>query len=192
MVRKQSDTEDAALLQKALRDSAVFDQFLSRFGPFVLRTARRFVQTEQDAEDVTQTVFFRVFRSGERFRGACSVTTWLYRITKNAALDLRRAEARAPLTADGEEPDAEMADPDPQNDPERELLRRERADALRHAITLLPDEQREVFLLREGEGLSYEEIAERVPCEIGTVRSRLARARKKLCKILEAGNFFEN
>ena len=142
----------------------------------------------QDAEDLTQEAFLKAYRSLGAFRGESKFSVWLYRIVSNVCLDHLRREGRRPSVSlstedeDGEESEREI--PDQRLSPERLLEQKLTREALQKGLRALPDEQRQILLLRELRGLSYEEIGEILTLEPGTVKSRLFRARKRLCEIL--------
>jgi RNA polymerase sigma-70 factor, ECF subfamily len=152
--------------------------------------ARWLTRTQADAEDVLQEAVLRAFRSFDRLRPA-NPRAWLLRIVRNCCYDLRERHERGAETALEEEtlpPDA--ASPVlglASESPEARLLRIADGQALEAALRALPPEYREVFLLREVEGLSYKEIAEVAGVPIGTVMSRLSRARAQLRVLLAAG-----
>ena len=184
--------EAAQLLSASARgDAGAFARFFDEYGTYVFRIARRYCATGEDAEDVTQEVFLRVFRSAGSFRGESAPETWLYRITKNASLDLFRKQARHADETEADPEAPEPVDPDPSMRPEEALLRKERYETLQKAIGELPEEYREALLLKEEGGLSYEQIASVLDCPLGTVRSRISRARSRLCELLDGGNFFD-
>jgi RNA polymerase sigma-70 factor (ECF subfamily) len=152
--------------------------------------ARWLTRSQADAEDVLQESTLRAFRSYDSVRPA-SLRAWLLRIVRNRCYDLRKEREREPIES-GLDVDALSEDADssvvalPAESPEARLLRLGDGDALRHALLALPAEFREVFLLREVEGLAYKEIAEVASVPIGTVMSRLSRARAQL-RVLLAG-----
>jgi len=161
----------------------------------VYNLALRMVSNEQDAYDISQEAFIKAFRSLDSFRGDSKFSVWLYRLTSNLCLDFLRSKKRnnvVSLTAYSPDEDecAELEIPDERFSPENELEKKELKTAVNSALSKLPEDQREILLLRELHGLSYDEIAEELSLEPGTVKSRIFRARKRLCKILLSdGNF---
>ena len=147
----------------------------------------------QDAEDLAQEAFLKAYRSLGAFRGESKFSVWLYRIVSNVCLDHLRREGRRPTVSlhtedeDGEESEREI--PDQRLSPERLLEQKLTREAVQKGLRELPEEQRQILLLREIRGLSYEEIGEILSLEPGTVKSRIFRARKRLCAfLLQEGN----
>ena len=137
--------------------------------------------SHHDAEEVTQTAFLKAWQSIRSFQGKAAFSSWLYRLTVNAAIDLLRQRRAPALSLD--DPDLPpLADEDP--GPEEASLAAERRRLLWQAIDRLPEAQRTPLVLREMEGLSYREIAQVLDLEEGTVKSRLARARLLLRRLL--------
>ena len=173
-------------------DQNAFARLVERYTGMVYNLAVQRVGNHHDAEDLTQSVFFKVWQALPNFRGDAAFSTWLYRMTVNAATDHLRQKGRreAPLSLD--DPDLpQTADLTP--GPAEAVQKKERQEALVQAIHALPDQARTVLLLREFEGLSYEEIAQALELPLGTVRSRLARARTALAKNLrEQGNLWDD
>jgi RNA polymerase sigma-70 factor (ECF subfamily) len=160
---------------------------LSRFESSVLvhldsahNLARWLLRSEHDAQDVVQEACLRAFRAFDTFRGATDGRCWLLAIVRNTCctfLDRNRKDAPAPLT---DEDIDHLESDEHESDPQRLLIRRADAEQIRGAIEQLPPEFREAIILRELEGLSYKEISSITGVPIGTVMSRLARARKRL------------
>ncbi len=161
----------------------------------VYNLALKLTGNEQDAFDMSQEAFIKAYSSLDSFRGDSRFSVWLYRLTTNVCLDFMRASARRQHGSlsfeqeDGEET-VELEIPDDRFSPERLAERRELRDALARGMKLLPEGYRVILFLREIDGLSYEEIGQALAMEKGTVKSRIFRARKRLCEILMAdGNF---
>lgn len=176
----------------AAGDQGAFGLLVEQYEKPVYHQALRLLSHPEDAADVTQEVFLKAWRSLPAFQGESSFSTWLYRLTNNAAIDLLRRERkrRGDTSLDGEEglPGDLAADPAPT--PEQALERRELSRAVEDGLSRLSDEHRQVLVLREINGLSYDEIAQVLGLSPGTVKSRLARARLALAKILrQTGNF---
>ena len=176
--------DDAELVRRARAgDAGAFGELVSRYQTRILRLVRGMVP-EHDAEDVAQDAFLKAFRKLDEFDERARFYTWLYRIASNAALDWRKREryrrhADLPSTPEGED-----AVPDAGPSPRTAAQRGELAAAIDRAVERLPDHYREIVVLREVEGLSYEEIAEVLRISKGTVESRLFRARERLRRVL--------
>ena len=134
----------------------------------------------EDAQEVAQEAFLAAWRGLPRFRGQCRFSSWLYKLTANAAVDHLRREKRRPAAVP-----REPADP---HTPQEELERRELHRAVQQALDRLTPEHREVLLLRQMQGLSYQEIGAALSLEEGTVKSRISRAKRQLRTILAEGN----
>lgn len=184
--------EESQLLRAAQSgDRDAFAALMERYEKRVYHQALRLLSSPEDAADVTQEVFFKAWRALPRFQGDSTFSTWLYRLTDNAAIDLLRREKKRrgevsldELTAAG----PPLADPAPV--PQQALEARELRRAVAQGLTRLSDEHRRALVLRELNGLSYDQIAHIMGVPAGTVKSRIARARLALAKILrESGNF---
>ena len=154
---------------------------------------RRMVLDADDADDCLQNTFLKAWRSLENFRGDAQLYTWLYRIATNVCLDFLRSRSRKPTVSlsveddEGEETQLDVADES--QSPELLLERSLTRDAVQRGLQALAPDYRQILLLREIQGLSYEEIADVLRIEVGTVKSRIFRARKRLCAFLvEDGN----
>ncbi|MEK7796168.1 MAG: RNA polymerase sigma factor RpoE, partial [Pseudomonadota bacterium] len=149
----------------------------------------RYVRDHAEAEDVTQEAFIKAYRALRGFRGDSAFYTWLYRIAVNTAKNYLESRGRRPVSLDLELEGLEMLDDSEslreQATPERQLLTGEIATTIQQVLDLLPADLRMAITLREIEGLSYEEIAEIMDCPIGTVRSRIFRAREAVDKELK-------
>lgn len=180
---------EAALIRKCCEgDRISFDVLVGRYAPRVYNIAFRITGHSQDAEDAAQEAFVRVFRSMKKFRFQCEFSTWLYRIAVNAALDelkrrKRRPAAFSSLQQDDEDggPEFEANGPDPQE----ALQGRQRQAVIVRAMNALPPHYRLVLTLYDIQGHSYQEIAEITDTPVGTVKSRLNRARLALRALLE-------
>ena len=177
-------------------DHAAFSQLVSAYEGKIYNLALRYLGNPDDAMDASQEVFLRMFRFLSGFQEDSSFSTWLYRIGVNVCKDLlsrrvRRAEQS--LEIPDEEEESRAADiPDGRYDPERILEGAELRRTLAEAIAQLPEQQREVIVLRDIQGLSYDEIGQALCLEAGTVKSRLFRARENLRKkLLQNGNIFD-
>jgi RNA polymerase sigma-70 factor (ECF subfamily) len=174
-------------------DARAFEEIVRRHGGLVLGLGRRLLGSRADAEDLMQDVFIRVHRALPSFRGDSSLKTWIARVAVNAARNRRRDEGRrglrlarsldAPLAPGS---DATLADriDDPSPGPERLALSAQSRERIEEALRDLPIEYREALVLRDVEGLSYEEIAAALEISLGTVKSRIARGRGRLQEAL--------
>ena len=186
--------EEAALVQRIQNgDADAFAVLMEEYQKKVYLLALRTVGNPQDAEDMTQEAFLRAYRSIHSFRGDSKLSVWLYRLTTNLCIDLLRSRGRKPAVSltveDNDEDTQELDVTDERYDPEEIFQRRELQRAVQRGLAALPEDYRVILVLRELEGLSYAEIGEVLGLEEGTVKSRLFRARKKLCAFLiEDGN----
>lgn len=166
-------------------DADAFGVLVDRYGARIRRLVLGFVRREQDAEDVVQDSFLKAFARLDRFDGRSSFYTWLYRIAANTAMDhnkkVRRRPAPLPLSPWREDEPGPTADPPaPGPSPVQGAVRAELRERIDAALETLPDMYREVLVLRELEGLSYDDIARVLRVRRGTVESRLFRARERL------------
>ena len=186
---EEAETPDAELVQQARKGShAAFETLVRRYSERAYRAAYRVVRDPHQSEEIVQEALIKAYRGLRRFESRSSFYTWLYRIVVNLALDRRRREKRAPAL---EWDDAVAKEIDPRAvttvapDPELSSRRSEVRRLVAEGVQGLPDGQREVLLLREVEGLSYEEIAQTMEISKGTVMSRLHYARKKMVVFLK-------
>ncbi len=189
-----SHSEEQALVDAAKRgDTDAFATLMQTHQSKIYSLALRHCRNHEDAEELCQTTFLKAWQALPKFEGEASFFTWLYRLCQNSCIDHIRRQKRAReqviSLVPGEAEEYTLPDPGP--GPEQQLLAREREAALRRALALLGAEHREVLILREFEGLSYQEIADTLSLSLGTVKSRVARARLALRDLLkEDGNFF--
>ena len=186
---------DADLVRQAGEgDRDAFRELFERYQRRVLSVVMGMLHDREAALDVTQETFIKAYRSIDRYKGEASFYTWIYRIAVNLAIDWQRREWRRPMAAptrspsgDGPEEDAidRIGDETPGNDPFLATRDRQLRERVREAIEELTPDHKAVILLREVEGLSYDEISRAMQCSIGTVMSRLHYARKKLQKRLK-------
>ncbi len=184
--------EENALIAAAARgDREAFGSLYTMYEKLVYNTVRLKVSSAQDAFDLSQEVFLKIWRSIGRYRGDCRFSTWVYKICVNACLDFLRHAKISVVEAiptytdkDGDEVEIEFADESVNASPEGMFEKRETVRLVRDAISKLSPEAREVVELRDIEGYSYDEIAEMTGLEIGTVKSRLNRARGHLRELL--------
>ena len=180
----KSRTQDAELVDAARRGAAdAFEELLGRYYEKLYGVIARMVREPEQARDLTQDCFLRAWRALPDFAGEASFFTWLYQIARNLVISAaRRERARPKITASidqASEDRTEWRDTSAL-DPAEPLNRRERRLALIQAIESLPPDFREVIVLRDLEGLAYEELAILLKVPVGTVRSRLFRARMEL------------
>lgn len=177
-----SDSQTDLQLVRKVRngDRAAFDLLVVKYQTRVASIISRYVYDSQEVMDLTQETFVKAYRAIDRFRGDSAFYTWLYRIAVNTAKNFLESRGRRPQAsadvADAENFDDGIRLRDPAS-PERLLQREQLQEELSRAIGELPEELRSAFLLREYDGLSYEDIAKILECPIGTVRSRIFRAR---------------
>lgn len=177
---------DQQLVERAQRgDKRAFELLVMKYQRKLGRLLSRMVRDASEVEDVTQEAFIKAYRALPNFRGESAFYTWLYRIAINTAKNyLVSMGRRAPTTTGFDHEEAEsFDDAEALRDtatPENELMGREIADTVNRAVATLPEDLRTAITLREIEGLSYEEIAGVMNCPIGTVRSRIFRAREAI------------
>ncbi len=187
MAAQESDQQLVERVQQG--DKHAFDLLVSKYQQRILNLVGRFVRNPNDAMDVTQEAFLKAYRALPKFRGDSAFYTWMYRIAVNTAKNYLAVQSRRPMEADQDYDEIEQIDSSgvlrDQATPERMLLRDEIQDTVIRAIEELPEDLRTAITLREVEGLSYEEIADVMECPIGTVRSRIFRAREAIDKQLK-------
>ncbi len=179
---KDTDKELVRRVKKG--DKQAFDLLFSRYQHKILNLVSRYLRDQQDVEDVTQEAFIKAFRALPRFRGESAFYTWLYRIAINTAKNHLVARSRRPPGVDVDIDDAEFMDGTDvlreSESPEAALSRDELSQVINATLSELPDDLRSAVTLREFDGLSYEQIAEIMDCPVGTVRSRIFRAREAI------------
>lgn len=175
---------DKALVERVQRgDKKAFDLLVLKYQTKIVKLVSRYVRDQGDALDVTQDAFLKAYRALPNFRGESAFYTWLYRIAintaKNHLVTVSRRPAEVDLSGDDDESQLDGLQKEVEN-PENLLLTKEIQDTIVRTIERLPDDLRTAITLRELEGLSYEEIATVMDCPIGTVRSRIFRAREAI------------
>lgn len=187
-----SDREvDQQLVERAQRgDKQAFGLLVSKYQRKLVRLLSRFVRDSAEVEDVAQEAFIKAYRALPSFRGDSAFYTWLYRIGINTAKNYLVSQGRrAPTTTEFDSEEAETFEEGDQlrdnNTPERMLQSKQIGETVNSAMEALPEELRTAIVLREIEGLSYEEIANIMECPIGTVRSRIFRAREAIADKLK-------
>lgn len=184
-----ADDSDRKLVEQVQRgDRAAFNVLVLKYQHKVLKLVNRYVRNEAEAEDIAQEAFIKAYRALPSFRGDSAFYTWLYRIAINTAKNSLVSGRRRLVDYD-----LDMQDPEDYrgqtllkegDTPEAMLLTDEIRQTVQEAMEQLPDDLREAIMLRELEGLSYEEIAAAMDCPVGTVRSRIFRAREAIDKRL--------
>jgi RNA polymerase sigma-70 factor (ECF subfamily) len=183
-------TNDQALVERVQQgDKRAFDALVLKYQSRVVKVITRYLRDPVEALDLAQEAFIKAYRALPNFRGESAFYTWLYRIAINTAKNHVVAQGRRPPTDDVEASEAEFYEgPSALKDtstPERMVLRDEIERVVFEAIDALPEDLRTAITLRELEDMSYEEIAEVMNCPIGTVRSRIFRAREAIDKKLK-------
>jgi RNA polymerase sigma-70 factor (ECF subfamily) len=177
---------DQQLVERAQRgDRKAFELLVAKYQRKLARLLSRFIRDPAEVEDVAQEAFIKAYRALPSFRGESAFYTWLYRIGINTAKNyLVALGRRAPTTTEFDSEDAENFDDGDQlrdvHTPENELMSKQIAQTVNDTMEALPEELRTAIVLREIDGLSYEEIATVMNCPIGTVRSRIFRARETI------------
>ncbi|MCU0949962.1 MAG: RNA polymerase sigma factor RpoE [Burkholderiaceae bacterium] len=177
---------DQQIVERVQRgDKRAFDLLVTKYQRKIFRLLSRLIRDPGEIEDVAQEAFIKAYRALPNFRGDSAFYTWLYRIAINTAKNHLVAQGRrAPTSTEAEVEEAEnFEDADGLRDvntPDAMMMSRQVGDAVNRAIERLPEDLRTAIVLRELEGLSYEEIAESMNCPIGTVRSRIFRAREAI------------
>ena len=170
-------------------DKKAFDLLVLKYQQKIINLVSRFVRNQSDAQDVTQEAFLKAYRALPKFRGDSAFYTWIYRIAVNTAKNYLAVQARRPSGIDMDIAEIEQIQGDSalkdNATPESLALRDEIQATVAAAIDDLPEDLKAAITLRELEGLSYEEIAEVMECPIGTVRSRIFRAREAIDKELK-------
>ncbi|WP_373761973.1 RNA polymerase sigma factor RpoE [Neisseria dentiae] len=181
---------DQALVERAQKgEHKAFELLVSKYQRRLTRLLSRFIKDEHEVNDVAQEALIKAYRALPNFRGESAFYTWLYRIGINTAKNYLVTSGKRPLVstdvANDEGDIFDLADQlADDHTPEVEMMNREILETVEAAITKLPDDLRKAISLREMEGLSYEEIAQIMDCPIGTVRSRIFRAREVIAKDL--------
>lgn len=187
----KADSDERLVEQAAKGDKDSYRQLVERYQARAFSIAYEVVKSKEDAEDVVQESFVKAYMSLGQFRGHSSFYTWLYRIVYNMAIDYRRKISRRGgdalsynELASPDEPGVAAAVADSGPDPQMQLFRKEQAKRIQDVLSSISEEHRAVLMLREIEGMNYDEISRVVGVNKGTVMSRLHYARKKLQKAL--------
>ena len=182
-----NQSSDKKLVKRVQRgDRGAFDLLVLKYQHKIVNLVMRYVRDPELALDITQEAFIKAYRALPRFRGDSAFYTWMYRIAANTAKNHLAAQRRRPMNVelDLQDPDqydlhAKLKETDT---PEAIALSNETKESLERAIAALPEDLRTAIILRELEGMSYEEIAQTMECPVGTVRSRIFRARDAISK----------
>ncbi|MEL6868727.1 MAG: RNA polymerase sigma factor RpoE [Pseudomonadota bacterium] len=186
-----STTNDALLVKRVQKgDKGAFDLLVLKYQHKIVNLVSRYVRDKDEAQDVSQEAFIKAYRALPRFRGDSAFYTWLYRIAVNTAKNYLVAAKRRPMDYD-----LDLQNPDQYemharlktgDTPEALALKDEMQARINASISDLPEDLRTAIILREIDGMSYEEIAQAMECPVGTVRSRIFRAREAITKGIEA------
>lgn len=185
----QDDNDQELVRRVQAGDQSAFNLLVLKYQHRVLKLVGRFVHDATEAEDVAQEAFLKAYRALSSFRGDSAFYTWLYRIAINTAKNALVSQRRRPVDFDLDLQDPEQFERQAKlkesDTPEGVLLTEEIREVVERAMEQLPEDLRTAIVLRELEGLSYEEIAEAMDCPVGTVRSRIFRAREAIDKKLK-------
>lgn len=193
-----TEVSEKKIIEKVLGgDANAFEELVLKYEKTVYNLALRMVGDRDDAFDMTQEAFIKAYGSLSSFRGDSKFSVWIYRITTNVCLDFLRSKSRkqqVSLTvSDDDDEDAQLDIPDPKADPEQQLIKKISMQSVEEGLKTLPDKQRQILVMRELGGMSYAEIGKALSLEEGTVKSRIFRARKRLCIfLLDSGNIPES
>ena len=184
MSNQSSDKKLVKRVQKG--DKGAFDLLVLKYQHKIVNLVMRYVRDPELALDITQEAFIKAYRALPRFRGDSAFYTWMYRIAVNTAKNHLAAQRRRPMNVELDLQDPEQYDLHAKlketDTPEGVALSNELKDSVERAIAALPEDLRTAIILRELEGMSYEEIAQTMECPVGTVRSRIFRARDAISK----------
>ena len=180
----EQNTDQALVERVQGGDKKAFDLLVLKYQQRIMKVLSRYVRDHSEVQDLAQEAFIKAYRALPNFRGDSAFYTWLYRIAINTAKNFVVAQGRRPPSDDIEATEAEQYDGESAlkdyASPERETLRDEIKETVFKAIDELPEDLKTAITLRELEGVSYEEIADAMDCPIGTVRSRIFRAREAI------------
>ena len=189
-----TEVSEKKIIEKVLGgDANAFEELVLKYEKTVYNLALRMVGDRDDAFDMTQEAFIKAYGSLSSFRGDSKFSVWIYRIATNVCLDFLRSKSRkqqVSLTvSDDDDEDAQLDIPDPSSAPEQQLMQKMSMQSVEEGLKTLPDKQRQILVMRELGGMSYAEIGKALSLEEGTVKSRIFRARKRLCTfLLDSGN----
>jgi RNA polymerase sigma-70 factor (ECF subfamily) len=188
---KPQPESDQKLVERVQRgDKRAFDLLVLKYQHKIVALVSRYVKDQHEVFDVSQEAFIKAYRALPRFRGDSAFYTWLYRIAINTAKNYLVSRARRPPSTDVEVDNGEYQETSPQlteiETPESSMARDQLEQTIDSALDALPEELKVAVTLREFDGLSYEDIAEIMQCPVGTVRSRIFRARESIEKQIKA------
>ncbi len=188
-----TEVSEKKIIEKVLGgDANAFEELVLKYEKTVYNLALRMVGDRDDAFDMTQEAFIKAYGSLSSFRGDSKFSVWIYRIATNVCLDFLRSKSRkqqVSLTVSDDDEDAQLDIPDPSSTPEQQLIKKISMQSVEEGLKTLPDKQRQILVMRELGGMSYAEIGAALSLEEGTVKSRIFRARKRLCAfLLDSGN----
>ncbi len=182
-----TDTSDAQLVKRVQSgEKDAFDLLVLKYQHKIVNLVMRYVRDPEQALDITQEAFIKAYRALPRFRGDSAFYTWLYRIAVNTAKNHLASQRRRPMNVELDLQDPEQYDLHAKlketDTPEGVTISNELQETVEKAINALPEDLKTAIILREIDGMSYEEIAETMQCPVGTVRSRIFRARDAISK----------
>lgn len=183
-IRHSEDLDQDLVRRVQQGDKSAFDLLVIKYQHKIVHLVNRYVKDPSEAQDVAQDTFIKAYKALGEFRGESAFYTWLYRIAINTAKNYLLSRSRRHSDYEVDMQDAEQIENAPQlkdiETPENHLMNDQIVQVIKAAIEKLPEEMRIAIMLREFEGMSYEEIAEAMDCPIGTVRSRIFRAREAI------------
>ena len=186
---KLSSSSDYELIKKvAQKDLKAFEEMVHRYKKMVINVCFRLTEDQENAEDLAQEVFFRIYQKARTFRGRSKLSTWIYRIAVNRSLNhLRKQSSFVQKRSTSSDPETLKEMPAPHhNSPDTVYENKEDRQLINKALDSLPEKQRTAFILHHWEGLSYQEIAEILKSSLSAVESRIHRAKNSLRKVLLA------
>lgn len=182
--RNNAELDKELVLRVQQGDKSAYDILVLKYQHKIVQLVNRFVKDPSEAQDVAQEAFLKAYRALENFRGDSAFYTWLYRIAINTAKNYLVSRSRRFSDYEIDVKDAEQIENAPQlkgmDTPDNLLMNEQIVEVIQSAIEKLPEEMRTAIMLREFEGMSYEEIAQAMDCPVGTVRSRIFRAREAI------------
>lgn len=180
----KASPSDAELIERCLRkDNTAWEQIVARFRRKIFHIAYKFTGKHDEAEDLTQEIFLKVFRSLEKFNRDADFSTWLSSVARNYCIDHYRASKREREVLVEDLVAFDLA-PASSGNPHRVLEERDRSSFVRRGLEMLPEKLREAVVLRDLQGLSYQEMADQLRLPEGTVKSRINRGREELARLL--------